>query len=717
MNSVLSVSFFCVVLMFGLNITAQTTPTPVPPPPAPARSQQPPPPRAVPTPRLSVTLAGRSNEKADQVSAEDRSLAFAKLLEGQRYTWIATRSQNRTRSSAAVRMARQALVASIDADPGLAEAYTSLAELEILLSPTEAEIDEAIALSQLAVKADDSNFGARRLMARLYSYKSKVGTSSFDRELGEKALTEWKRVSEFDKRNAEAWAFLSALYKDLDRSEQRLDALRNWVSSAAPVDTFFYRIVMGSQEALTTENALMKLGPALMEAGKTREAIEILSRLVADDPENLPAVEMLRDSIETVEGDDAQIATEALQQAVYANPDNLQLVDLLSKVYAQAGKIEESIKLFKNASERLSESDTPGASLVQLALGDLLVSEGRAIEAISVYENAVALRSGVGEGTSTAADREFLMRAYEKIIKTHAAEGNEKALLATVDKIRKVFGDKDLFPDRQLISYYREMGKKREALEVVRDVRKKVPEDLGFVRLEATLLTENGRVDEAVTLIKTSMSQKPKTAGKVDDEGATMSVSLPMQDEFSNYLFISNLYTQAGQAKNAIDAADHAFQIAQGAERKQIAKLTLASAQNLAGQHDAAEATLREILRQTPGNPIALNNLGYFLIERNVRLQEAKTMIEQAVKADPTNPSYLDSLGWAYFKLGDYASAEKHLKEAARFDPTSATIQEHLGDVYDKQKKSDLARSAWERSVKLASDPADIKRVKTKLNK
>jgi len=186
-------------------------------------------------------------------------------------------------------------------------------------------------------------------------------------------------------------------------------------------------------------------------------------------------------------------------------------------------------------------------------------------------------------------------------------------------------------------------------------------------------------------------------------------------DDFTNYLFISNLYSQANRGKEAIESANQAFSAAKGEERRQIAKLTLATAQQMSGNYAAAEETLRQILRQTPDNPIALNNLGYFLIERDKNITEAFELIQQAVKIDPTNPSYLDSLGWAFFKLGKYPEAEKYLKEAAEIDTASSTISEHLGDVYQKQGKTELARDAWQKALNLASDIQDVNRLKAKL--
>ena len=190
-----------------------------------------------------------------------------------------------------------------------------------------------------------------------------------------------------------------------------------------------------------------------------------------------------------------------------------------------------------------------------------------------------------------------------------------------------------------------------------------------------------------------------------------------LDDEFSNYLFISSLYSQAGRGKDAADAANKALSVAKSPERQQIAKLTLATAQNAGGDFAGAESTLRSILKTSPNNPIALNNLGYFLIERNERLTEAKEMIEKALRSDPTNPSYLDSLGWAHYKLGSYTEAERFLREAARHDPSSATIQDHLGDVLKKQGKEDAAKTAWERAVLLSSDQAAVTRIREKLRK
>lgn len=147
----------------------------------------------------------------------------------------------------------------------------------------------------------------------------------------------------------------------------------------------------------------------------------------------------------------------------------------------------------------------------------------------------------------------------------------------------------------------------------------------------------------------------------------------------------------------------------------EAALITLSSAQERAGDPKGSEESLRRILSSDPDNATALNNLGYFLIERNERQAEALEMIQRAVRANPTNSSFLDSLGWAYFKLGRLDEAERHLAEAARRNNQSATIQEHLGDLYQQRGKTEMARAAWQKALSLTVESVNTTRIKAKL--
>lgn len=189
-------------------------------------------------------------------------------------------------------------------------------------------------------------------------------------------------------------------------------------------------------------------------------------------------------------------------------------------------------------------------------------------------------------------------------------------------------------------------------------------------------------------------------------------------EDFGLHLMISYLYSQSGRGRDAVAAARKALELAPSDRQDMTtqALLVLSSAQEQAGDLKDAEESLRRILAKEPDNATALNNLGYFLTERNERLAEALEMIRRAVKAEPDNASFLDSLGWVYFKLGQLKEAEQNLGEAARRNTTSATIQEHLGDVYQLGSELDKARTAWKKALSLSIEPAQSARLKAKLN-
>jgi tetratricopeptide (TPR) repeat protein len=663
--------------------------------------------------KIADALALNLQKQTSDVSRERREQAYAKLLEGQRYLWSRQRARSQSGIRTAMELARQSVQKAVELDPRLAEAYTVLAELAVLAPPHDA--DEAIKLATIGIKLNKDNFGSHRILARLYTLKSGLGKSqgnlsapgqgnSLNMEFANKAIDEWKELVRLDPRYAEGWAFLAAFYEELGKKQERIDALTNWLASAAPIETQFFRNVFGNQETLSPETATLKLGVALVEEGRTKEAIEILSRAIADEPENTAAVELLREAVETAEADDAVMAVEALKQAVYANPENISLVRLLADIQSRSGRVEEASKNLREIIVKIAEKDKISASNLQVALGDVYADNDRYDEAVAAYKKAFPLRGIESDRIVTDEDRDFAINVYDKILKAYKNADMISEAKALIEETRQVLGKSDLFADRQLIDLYRESGNHAEALKVVRALRAKNPSEYSLMRLEASILTDMGRVDEGVAVIQPLI-------------GKTTSVPSLMTDDFVNYLFISSLYSQGKRGRQAIEAANKAYSLAQDSERKQIARLTLATAQQMAGEHAAAEKTLREILRQTPRNPIALNNLGYFLVERNEKLEEALELIRQAVRIDPTNPSYLDSLGWAYFKLGKFTEAEKYLRDAARYDSASATIQEHLGDVYQQLNKPELAKKAWKKALNLATDAEDAARLKSKIGK
>ena len=119
---------------------------------------------------------------------------------------------------------------------------------------------------------------------------------------------------------------------------------------------------------------------------------------------------------------------------------------------------------------------------------------------------------------------------------------------------------------------------------------------------------------------------------------------------------------------------------------------------------------------------MTLNYLGYMMADKGKQLPEALKLIRKAVELEPMNGAYLDSLGWVYFKLGEYELAEENLRQAVDRDQTDPTVHDHLGDLYEKTGRIRLAAAQWELSLaeaakSLAADvePGDVAKVQHKL--
>ncbi|QQS41816.1 MAG: tetratricopeptide repeat protein [Acidobacteriota bacterium] len=673
--------------------------TPPPPPPEIARD------KISEEAKLSELLAKRLEALPQefQITREEREEAYAKLLEGQRYLWNMRRMRSTNPGvQVGARMAKNALQKAVELNPKLAEGYTALAEL--VLSAPPQDLEEAISLSEIAVKLDPDNFGGYRFLGRLYTIKSNLGRGAVNADAAAAAISAWKEIARLDPRNAEAWAFLAAFYRYTDQKEERIQALRNWLSSAAPVDQGFYGRVMREEGELSPEVASAKLGEALLDSGRYEEALEILTRAISEDPGNLELADMLGEALENVSAAQMSPVVEALRQAVFANPDSLSLNRLLARTLARSGSLEDGAKVLEAASAKASATDGSASAEYLVALGDLLADSEQTDRSVEAYDRALKARK-IGNALLKDADsREFAKLVIARKLDALRRAGKYERALSVINGSRAMFGEADISLDKELVTLYRQKGDREGALAFLRSARERAPRDYSLIRTEASILTDLGRVEEAVGLIRKLIDSKPA------DSTPSM-----MYDDFVNYLFISSLYNQAGEGRKAILAATNAFSVAKGQEQRQIAKLTLASAQKASGDPQSAEKNLREVLAENPENPIALNNLGYLFLETGKNFEEALELIKRAVKTDPKNPSYLDSLGWAHFKLGHLEQAEVSLRKALKYDPVSATILDHLGDVLKARGKTAEAREIWEKALKFTGAGTDAERIRQKI--
>jgi Flp pilus assembly protein TadD len=128
-----------------------------------------------------------------------------------------------------------------------------------------------------------------------------------------------------------------------------------------------------------------------------------------------------------------------------------------------------------------------------------------------------------------------------------------------------------------------------------------------------------------------------------------------------------------------------------------------------------AEADLKQALKLFPDQPHVLNYLGYSWIDQGIHLDEGMNMIRRAVEQRPDDGYIVDSLGWAYYRLGNYDEAVKNLERAVELKPDDPTINDHLGDIYWKVGRTLEARFQWAHARDLKPDPDDLEKIKKKL--
>jgi len=165
------------------------------------------------------------------------------------------------------------------------------------------------------------------------------------------------------------------------------------------------------------------------------------------------------------------------------------------------------------------------------------------------------------------------------------------------------------------------------------------------------------------------------------------------------YISLAEMYGRLKQWPEAESALDQAYKDSTRDEDRQYVDFLRGAAYERQKKYDPAEEVFRKVLAADPQNAAVLNYLGYMLVDRGQKLDESLIMIKKAVELEPANAAYLDSLGWAYFKLGNYELAEDNLNKAAQHMGTDPTVQEHLGDLYQKTGRLKLAASHWERSL------------------
>lgn len=571
-----------------------------------------------------------------------------------------------------------------------------LAEMYWKAQRVREAVNEAQAI--LAQNPDDVN--THRLLGRIYlrSLGDLNGVSGQSETIA-KAAAQFQQVHRLDPSDTESALWLARLYRLQNNTDQAGEVLRE--------------ILKNDPE---NEPAVEQLTQLLLDQGKSAEAVALLEGIEKRSGAPSAAVLDLLGEAYT-QTKDLSKAEDAYRRAVQADPSELSHQRGLGQTLLDEEKYQDALQVYLKISDvmpddadvylrlaqiyrQLHQLDKAEASLLkarQYAPGSLEVlyneavlyeSQGRFDDAIRVLSDAVAGLKG--ESPVLPSRRRSLAVLYEQLGMLYRESGNYQAAINTYGELGHLGEEEDRRARILLMETYRTERDLPKALQAGKDALAKYPEDALVKTSYALLLGENGQTDQAVALLQTQLS----AAG----------------NKRETYLNIAQVYERAKRFREAEEVARKAEALPGQPRDNEMTWFLLGAIYERQKEFDRAETEFKKVLAVNPKNAPVLNYYGYMLGDLDIRLGEAESLVQRALREEPQNGAYLDSIGWIYYKEGKLAEAEAALRKAVAREPHDPTILSHLGDVYAKGGRMEMAAGEWEKSLNewRRALPADV---------
>jgi len=563
---------------------------------------------------------------------------------------------------------------------------------------------EATDSATKAVQIDRDNIEAHKLLSTIYlQVISKANAQQPPSvETINNAIHEFEEILRIDSTERQSFVMLGRLYQikgDRDKATQIYKQLLG--------------VEPGSEEGVT---ALAKLH---MDAGNYKEAVDLLEQFVTQRPDSDSALQTLGEAYSELQ--EFSKAADAYKRASDLDPDDIEIKKAEAEAYYRADRLDDAVKLYQDLTKaapddgisllRLGQlyrrqakydlarqylqkaaQSFPDNVEVQFNLVMLDHDEGRLEDALK-RANDIIKKTEKSNGRYTEAEKQNRRIFLVNQGMLNRDLGNYDAAIKTFQDVKTLTNEKDGRIDAVIIETYRMAKNLDKALQFS---DQSLVENAGNRQLQmirADLVAEKGRVDEGIR----SLQQLEK--GNAED-----------LDVLSAMVSVYQRAKKFDQAQNVLNTAVQRFS---DDEQVYFMQGSLYEKQK---KYPEAEKAFRKALELQKDDPAVLNYLGYMLADRGVRLDEAESLIEKAVKSDPTNGAYLDSLGWVYYKQNRLDLAEEYLKKAVIFVNSDSSIHDHMGDLYYKRKRYDDARNEWNKAIQLSSEQEEIDKVKKKLD-
>jgi tetratricopeptide (TPR) repeat protein len=492
----------------------------------------------------------------------------------------------------------------------------------------------------------------------------------------QKAENEFKTAVKLQPDSEEAVTTLAYLYNEEGDSTRAVQAL-----NSVP-------------DAGRSAKLYSALGYTYEQQKQYKQAIEAYRHAIELDRDNLDAIRGLAQNLMNDGQTDA--ALDQYKIIADANPEDAQTYLRMAEIYRKQGKFDQALDSLKKAETMVQDSIE-----VPYQIATVYQAQGRDEEAAQTLKQLLD-KTEKADGNYTQGEKSNRAVFLERLGTIYREMGNNQSALDTFRKMLPLGDDNAVRGYQQIIDTYREAKQWPQATAAAKEAVQKLPNDRGLKMVLASQLADTGQADTAIEQVKALLK------GNADDREV--------------YVALSQMYTRLKRWNEAEQAINKAEQLSTKPEDKTYAVFVKGSVYEREKKYEQAEEAFKQVLNSDPQNAVALNYLGYMLADRGVRLDEALNYVKKAIDLDPANGAYLDSLGWAYYKLGKYDLAEQNLSKAVQRTPNDPTVQDHLGDVYQKVGRLKQAAAHWERalneynrSVSADVEPSEVAKVQKKL--
>ncbi|MHB8655188.1 MAG: tetratricopeptide repeat protein [Terriglobia bacterium] len=574
---------------------------------------------------------------------------------------------------------------AMEADPDSLFLRVELADLYWRIS----RIGDAVREAEAVLKINPNQVDAHRLLGHIYLRNlSEAQPDNVAKDSLHKAIFHFEALTRLKPSDTDSYITLGRLYK-LNNEPAKAEAAFKKILTSDPSSgnalSSLAQLYTDQGDYAQAIELLTKIpdtdmsGPLLgmlayaySQSHQSDKAIETFEKAMTRDPENL---DIRRAYVEALmDAGKADAARTELQTILKADPEDGKSFMRLAQLDRQEGRFDQARQELERAKTLMP--DSAEVPFQQVLLEDAAGNQDKAIEILQGLIKQTEKPQGqytIGEANNRAIFLERLGEIYRS---------QEKYDLAIAEfKLIEALG-KDQAPRGEglVVETLRLSKQPKAALAEADAAVQKYPDDRPLRRLRASLLGEQGHVDEAIQQLQGMLK-----GGPGDNE---------------IYLSMAQVYSTAKRYPEAEIVTNKALALSPKPDDQEMARFMLGSIFERQKKWDLAEEQFKKVLAVDPLNAPASNYLGYMLADRGVRLDESVKYIQKALQIDPNNGAYLDSLGWAYLKMNRVDLAEAPLEKAAHLIPGDPTVQEHLGHLYFRMGKKMEAEQQWEQALK-----------------